>query len=320
MRMEEFAQLVLNETTRLLAEKNMDCTATLTSVIKSNDLVKSGICIRRKDSGMGPNLYLDKIYPRFEAGEPISDLVEELIDVFIQSEHDAQPDAEDFDLSFDKIKDSLRVRVVDTQANRKYLQTVVHLEVPGTGLAYVPEMRMDKDGGFWSAVITKAMADANGYDHNDVMILAVNNTVKCDPPKLMYLSSAIFNYEDKDSNLLGKDEPINSEPLVLTSESTEFGAYAMLQKPVLDFIAEKVGPFHVLPSSRHEAIIIPCSMDSDENNLRMMVREANRSVVSPDDFLSDDIYVYSEAEGLRRCPEKILKEKTQHAFVAERNY
>ena len=239
MGMEEFAQLVLNETTRLLAEKGMDCTATLTSVVKSNDLVKSGVCIRRKDSGMGPNLYLDKIYPRFEAGEPISDLVEELIDVFLQSEHDAQPDAEDFDLSFDKIKDSLRVRVVDTQANRKYLQTVVHLEVPGTGLAYVPEMRMDKDGGFWSAVITKAMADANGYDHNDVMILAVNNTVKCDPPKLMYLNSAIFNYEDKDSNLLGKDEPINSEPLVLTSESTEFGAYAMLQKPVLDFIAEK---------------------------------------------------------------------------------
>ena len=157
MRMEEFAQLVLNETTRLLAEKGMDCTAPLTSV------VKSGVCIRRKDSGMGPNLYLDKIYPRFEAGEPIADLVEELIDVFLQSEHDAQPDAEDFDMSFDKIKDSLRVRVVDTQANRKYLQTVVHLEVPGTGLAYVPEMRMDKNGGFWSAVITKAMADANGY-------------------------------------------------------------------------------------------------------------------------------------------------------------
>lgn len=318
MNMEQFSQQALAETERILADKGLDCKVELTSVVKANDLVKSGICIRRSGASAGPNLYFDTIYPRFEAGEPLSVLIEELIDVFLESEQHAQPEAESFDMSYDKIKDLLRVRVVDQQANRKYLQTVVHLEVPGTELVYVPEIRMDKDGGFWSAVVTKAMADANGYDPDELMILAVNNTVKYDPPRLFYLSRAIFDYEDADINLLDSSNAIEPEVLVLTSESAQFGAYAMLQKNVLDRIAEAVGSFHLLPSSRHELIVIPDSFDSDEDHLRDMVRSANRAVVSPEDFLSDDIFAYSPSTGLRRCSEKILKEKSQQSFVAER--
>ena len=320
MRIEEFTQLLLNETNRLLAEKGIDCTATLTSVLKSNDLAKTGICIKRKGSDIGPNLYLDQIYPRFEAGEDLSDLVGELLDTFLQSEKEAQPDTEIFDMSYDKIKDMLRVRVVDKESNRKYLQTVLNIEIADSGLVFVPEIRMNKDGGFWSAVITNALADAHGYDRDDVLIQAVNNTVEQDPPSLFYLSRAVFEYEDSSNNLLDADSPINPEPLVLTSKSRQFGAYAMLQRFVLDRIAELVGPFHILPSSRHELIIMPDSFNADEDHLRAMVHEANRTVVSPEDFLSNDIFAFSESDGLRRCSEKILKEKTQHAFVAERNY
>lgn len=320
MRMEEFVQQALTETERILTEKGLDCHVEVTSVVKANDLVKSGLCIRRAGAAAGPNLYLENIYQRYQAGEPLPELIEELIDIFLESEKNACPDAENLDMSFASIKDMLRVRIVDQQANRKFLQTVVHREAPGTGLAFVPEIRMNKDGGFWSSVVTKAMADANGYDGNELLNLAISNTAKYDPPRAFYLGRALFDYEDEDTNLLDSTVPIEPDTLVLTSASGQFGAYAMLLSNVLNKISERIGPFHILPSSRHELIIVPDSLDADETHLREMVREANRTVVSAEDFLSDDIFAYSEATGFRRCSEKILKEKMKQSFVAERSF
>lgn len=321
MNMQDFAQQVLEETESILSKKGLTCQVELTSVVKANDLVKSGICIRRSGTNAGPNLYFDRIYERYQTGEPLKDLVEELVDSFLEAEQHAHPDAEKLDMSFNAIQDMLRVRIVDMNSNRKYLQTVAHVKMPGIGLACIPEVRMEKADGFWSAVVTNDMAAANDYGDPDVLGgIGLHNSLVNDPPKLCYLNNAIFDSINPCPNLLETDEPIEPEVLVLTSSSGQFGAYTMLAPDLLLSIAQRIGAFHILPSSRHEVILVPDSLGSDEDNLRCMVREANRSVVSPEDFLSDDVFAYSEAEGLRRCSETILKEKTQQSFVAERNW
>ena len=319
MRLEDFAEQALTETQRILDEKQLqDCKAELTSVVKTNDLVKPGICFKRKGTNMGPNLYLDKLYKRYQDGEPLSTLVSEMIDTFLESEHQVQPDAEALDMSYDKIKDMLRVRIVDQQTNRKYLQSVLHAEIPGTGLHYIPEVRMEKEDGFWSAVVSKSIADVHNYNPSEVLATALANTLKHDPPRAFYLSNAVFASESESVNLLDEDS-IDIEALVLTSKSSQFGASAILDESALAKIAASVGPFHILPSSRHEVIIMPDAVTTDEDALRSMVREANRTVVTEDEFLSDDIFAYSPSVGLRRCIEQPMMDELPECFVADRS-
>ena len=54
----------------------------------------------------------------------------------------------------------------------------------------------------------------------------------------------------------------------------------------------------VLPSSRHEVIIVPLKQIDDNNftYLKDMVYEINRKEVDAEDVLSDNIYIYIRAE------------------------
>lgn len=317
MTINEFTKLAFDETKRVMKEKGISGQVELTSVVKANDLVKNGICIRRKGTNVGPNLYLDQIHTRYENGEPLHSLVEELVDSFLRSEHVACPEEEFLNMDFETIEPMLRVRVVDKECNEKYLQTVLHFGDRGSGLVYIPEIRVEKDGGFWGAVVTKAMAEEHCYPLGKLYKAAIRNSVREDPPRLICLSRAIDDYGQDCPNLLESDEPIAPDVLVLTSYSAQFGAYAMLQKFVLEHTEKIVGSFHILPSSRHELIVVPDAMPLEEDYLREMVRSANKTVVSAEDFLSNDIFHYSHDTGLCRCKEKIAEEEPRQCFVAE---
>ena len=50
--------------------------------------------------------------------------------------------------------------------------------------------------------------------------------------------------------------------------------------------------FFILPSSRHEVILIS-GYEKDANELKTIVRVINMTEISQDDFLSNNIYYYS---------------------------
>ena len=49
---------------------------------------------------------------------------------------------------------------------------------------------------------------------------------------------------------------------------------------------------YILPSSIHEVIMIPADRIDDPQKLSSMVHEANTTVVSTGDVLSDSVYYY----------------------------
>ena len=85
---------------------------------------------------------------------------------------------------------------------------------------------------------------------------------------------------------------------VLTNHDAMFGAGSALCKDVLKKMYEEIGKFYLLPSSIHEWVIIPAPEDEagsgmDPESLKQMVYEINRSsVISADDFLSDQVLFY----------------------------
>ena len=77
---------------------------------------------------------------------------------------------------------------------------------------------------------------------------------------------------------------------VLTNSSMIYGAGAVLYKGVKELLEDTVAEETIiLPSSVHEVIVIPSYLGQIDT-LTQMIREINRSVVSPEEVLSDRPY------------------------------
>ena len=53
---------------------------------------------------------------------------------------------------------------------------------------------------------------------------------------------------------------------------------------------------YVLPSSVHEAIVLPVGGRANVRDLREIVSEVNRECVSAEEYLSDSVYLYDWKE------------------------
>lgn len=94
---------------------------------------------------------------------------------------------------------------------------------------------------------------------------------------------------------------------VLTNEAGTLGASALYYPDVKEKAAELMGSgYYVLPSSIHEVILVPDTAGHDVKDLCEMVKQANRTVVEPQDILSDSVYHYDrETRDLSRVnPER----------------
>ena len=83
---------------------------------------------------------------------------------------------------------------------------------------------------------------------------------------------------------------------IVTNRLKLHGAVAMLQKDRLKEFADnlKVDTLTILPSSIHECLIINAEDEpKDIDELREMVKEVNETVVSDQDILSNNVYIYN---------------------------
>lgn len=80
---------------------------------------------------------------------------------------------------------------------------------------------------------------------------------------------------------------------VATNSKKLNGACVMLYDGLLRDFARKVGrSFYIIPSSIHEVILIPDTLDMDIHYMKAMVKKVNGTEVSPDEVLSDNVYRY----------------------------
>ena len=95
------------------------------------------------------------------------------------------------------------------------------------------------------------------------------------------------------------DEPLNFDVeqvnmLVITNQQKADGAAVLLDTEFLESVRKNIGDFVILPSSRHEIIVVPMSECTDFTAYRMMVHEVNEAEVEPQDFLSNDVFIFTE--------------------------
>ncbi len=265
----------------------------LRTVRKNNNVTMEGVLIRNKDESVVPTIYLDPYYEQYEEGREIDSMAEEIIKLYRDNRvpEEALPD-----LDYESIRGKILFRMMNLTRNREALQHMPHIEMGdfAVGFQWMVDFGDKKIG---TVRVTDDQTRTWGVTTEELTELARENGERMSPP-------VVRNIEDVLIELAGEHSPFAEEreergtdfPMyVLSNKEAHLGASALLAMPFMERFRDRLGEdFWILPSSIHEVILVPQSAAGDRVRLQEMVREINRTQVPEPEFLSDEVYLFSE--------------------------
>lgn len=292
MNFEEFKNEVKENILAHLPEKYEGADVSISEVVKNNDNHLFGLSIKREDSNISPNIYLESFFEDYENGKPMDEILDELAS--IREKHDVELDF-DFNeiLDIDKVRDNIACRLVGMENNEQFLSDRPYDKVSDLAVIYC--IKLDQmEGG--SVPITNQLLKNLGISHKELHDIAMENLQKEDlsfksmREVLLGMAGRIGMPEE----LLGDPgSELDEAMYILSNKEYVNGAVAVLNTNMMDKVAEKFGgDVVVLPSSTHELIILKMMDDFDRATLEDMVRSVNATEVRPEERLSDNVYVY----------------------------
>ena len=119
------------------------------------------------------------------------------------------------------------------------------------------------------------------------------------PPVITTIADALKGFIGESSEGM-PDASDMIQMYVLTNKDSNYGASQILLHENLDEIAERLGEsrMYVIPSSVHEVIVIPVTGECID--IANMIREVNDTVVSREDILSYNLYLYDADDKMIR--------------------
>lgn len=256
------------------------------SVVKKNNGVsKAGLFIRENGQDVSPILYLDDYYTHYQNGEILENIIRNIradYDEKVQMAAVKIPNLQEFE----NIRGRIIYRLVNYEKNKEILEDCPHIRLYDLAVTFRWVARID-DVGVSTSLITNKQVKEWGVSVNDLVLAARQNTPRLFPAKII----------DMEEMLAGMVSFIlypSAIPMyILTNEQELNGASALLYGDILkDFANKKGSDMYILPSSIHEVIMVPADRIDDPKGLSSMVHEANTTVVSTGDVLSDSVYYY----------------------------
>ena len=199
--------------------------------------------------------------------------------------------------SYEDIKDSLRVRLMDIRRNAETLKDCIYMNV-GCGLALVVYMELPGQIAE-DAVANVPIGLTSGFEEvspEGIFVDAMERSVSESRPMLCSLQDMLLSTlsgEEPENYLISEDAPEDSL-LVLTTEDGRLGASALYYPGMKEKLSEIVGrDYYVLPSSVHEVLIMPVDGRMTPMELARTVRQINENEVSEQDTLCSRVLRYT---------------------------
>lgn len=290
MNITEFSALAAEKMEKYLREEMQeDVAVRAEEVMKLNDRRLYGLCFEKGDEPM-PTYYLNDLFERYLRGADPDELVRELAELYQSNRENGPVLAEELpDMHYRNIRRRAGLRLVGMDHNREYLKTVPFKDV-GNGYALICDVQIKaSDGGLFSTVVTNDIAQQYGYDMEKLFKAALDNAWKSNAALLRGARELSFGYETENGQ---------ETCYVLTTDRQRFGAAALFYPGTQAMIAHVLGEDYIaIPSSLHEFIILRESSVPDPQQINHLVREANSTIVGPDEVLSENILKYSKSTG-----------------------
>ncbi len=300
MNFDQFVETLRNEVKQLVGA---EYSVSVNCVMKVNRELQ-GLNIRHKNSVVSPSIYLEDYYQEYQRGKNIEKIAEEVIEISKYRKLNVEAFTDNIK-NYEWVKVKLRVKLMNFEKNKNMLQTVPYERM--LDLAIVPYIILSKGEELMSVTVSGKLLDCWGISEKEILKQAKQNTLAFEPVVVERMTDFISNMflkdlnddsdsDDEQTSMIKSEFNKNSEIkelYILTNQDNRYGAFAALQHEQLLNIAERLGAdnLYILPSSVHEILVIS-SDNIKAEQLREMVREVNRTTVSEEEFLSDEVYLF----------------------------
>ena len=186
--------------------------------------------------------------------------------------------------TYENIRHLLVGKMVSTEKNTQMLQHCPHLNMGNLSAVFLFRIAgKDSDLCF---LVTEDMAKRLKVSTEQLLKDAIKN-----------FSPRVYSLMEFVAEKIGLEPPEPSPIFILSDKSMYFGAFALMEKSTLAYLAKELhSDLYILPSSVHELLILPvCHVDL--SYLRETVLSVNCTEVSPEDVLSDSVYLFRADRG-----------------------
>lgn len=261
-----------------------DTNVTTQKITKNNGLILTGLIIKNNNSSIAPTIYLDDFYNDYCCGKPVADICKEILNIYKNSKKTCN-----FNVStitdFEKIKNQICCKLINMEANKELLADVPHITIEDLAVIFYI-LVSNNEANLQTITIKNNISNYWNISINDLYELALNNTQRLFKKDIMHISNVIPNFQN--------DININDMPMfIVTNDKQINGAIVLFYDNLMKHFAETINDsFYILPSSVHETIFVPCSEPIEIEYIRNMVYDINRTGISREEYLSDNIYYY----------------------------
>ena len=279
--MEEFAEAVRAE-----FEKRIEKSVIVQKLNKNNGIVLYGLTVLEDEINISATIYLEPYYEVYE-DTGMEYIVDRLERVYEENKPEQSFDISKI-LDYESIKENLRAKLINYELNREFLKEVPHRRFLDLAIVAYIALEMEEEiEGNATITVKNNLQQTWKVDTEEMIDTALEN-IKGD-----VVVADMSEYVDM--SLFGNTENL-FDIYVLTNRLKLHGAVAMLQKDRLKQFSDelKKETLTILPSSIHECLIINAEdAPKDIDELREMVKEVNETVVSDQDILSNNVYIYN---------------------------
>ena len=313
---EQFYSFVKYSVQDVLNEHGIEGKVELQEVLKSNDQALTGLVFRGEGEKISPCVYLNDMYERYQDGLPVEYIVSEVADL-MEDARNPEIDLSKF-TEYEKAKEYLSFRLVGLDENEIWLNDKVWEPMGDFAKVCCLEMGQETTG-YMSAVVTMGNLALMGVTKEQILSDAQKNLEKKEYV-FMNLADVMASMCSEFSEIDPAETP--EMPLYMLTNSSKIQGAVMIARPdIMKEIGERFGcDFYVLPSSKHEVLLVPVDAGIDLGVLSAMVRDVNAAEVSVYDKLSDKVQFYDrEKELLRSALEPSEKEMKSGKSTKEKD-
>ncbi len=255
---------------------------------------KEAISVHYPGSQAAPSIYLDDEYRLYQDGYSIPELIDrqsQMLEAFRSSTYRIP------EINRETAQENLYSAVVNAEENAELLKSVPHRKIED--IAVIARFRVDENGSF---LVTNEMCSSLKMTSEEILEQALKNTNKQEfecknmnqvIADIMREQGMPEEYIDDVVNTYGQESPI----YVLTTKNKTDGAAALASREQMQKAYDKIKEDHpdmkdmyVIPSSRHEILLIPDTAVKDAKDLKTIHAEVQAAEVATADKLSKSVY------------------------------
>lgn len=249
--------------------------------------------ITKEDTAATPTFYFKNLLEDYKNGKSITDIADDVLDLYFYAAKNSPTNIEECQ-DFNIQKHKICYRIVNKEAYEKQLPSIPHIDFFDLAIIFYSILSIDEESEM-SFTVTNDMLRVWNATPQELFILATTNTPKLLPINITSLNALMFQVDIPQHETIS--DTIENLPhdyvYAITNEYSRNGFSGIFYPGVLKCLGKRFGNFYLLPSSIHEALIVPEDCGMTPEYLKEMVKAVNTDVVSPDEYLSDSIYQYN---------------------------